>query len=180
MVRSKRVKGIGSARPESAPTARRLGRSSNATTSAGASRNWRIVRHSKRARSTSYARPRSANVCPRNRVRYTVIIKRRRQELCPFGFPLLVTAVSISDSQVEEATDPVEIGRRLERNGWFVRGRTAAAVEDDPRVCDLPAFFGPVITGEQRQLKFVVRLRVLPGQREPALPASALRHPSQP
>ena len=45
---------------------------------------------------------------------------------------------------------------------------------------DLPAFFGPVITGEQRQLKFVVRLRVLPGQREPALPASALRHPSQP
>ena len=45
---------------------------------------------------------------------------------------------------------------------------------------DLPAFFGPVITGEQRQLKFVVRLRVLPGQREPALPTSALRHPSQP
>ena len=45
---------------------------------------------------------------------------------------------------------------------------------------DLPAFFGPIITGEQRQLKFVVRLRVLPGQREPALPASALRHPSQP
>ena len=45
---------------------------------------------------------------------------------------------------------------------------------------DLPAFFGPVITGEQRQLKFAVRLRVLPGQREPAVPASALRHPSQP
>ena len=45
---------------------------------------------------------------------------------------------------------------------------------------DLPAFFGPVITGEQRQLKFVVRLRVLPGQREPALPTSAFRHPSQP
>ena len=44
---------------------------------------------------------------------------------------------------------------------------------------DLPAFFGPVITGEQRQLKFVVRLRVLPGQREPASPASALHHPSQ-
>ena len=42
------------------------------------------------------------------------------------------------------------------------------------RVDDLPAFFGPVITGEQRQLKFVVRLRVLPGQREPALPTSAL------
>ena len=48
------------------------------------------------------------------------------------------------------------------------------------RLLDLPAFFGPVITGEQRQVKFVVRLRVLPGQREPALPASALRHPSQP
>ena len=49
-----------------------------------------------------------------------------------------------------------------------------------PRPNDLPAFFGPVITGEQRQLKFVVRLRVLPGQREPALPTSAFRHPSQP
>ena len=48
------------------------------------------------------------------------------------------------------------------------------------RAYDLPAFFGPVITGEQRQLKFVVRLRVLPGQREPALPTSAFRHPSQP
>ena len=48
------------------------------------------------------------------------------------------------------------------------------------RDVDLPAFFGPVITGEQRQLKFVVRLRVLPGQREPALPTSAFRHPSQP
>ena len=45
---------------------------------------------------------------------------------------------------------------------------------------DLPAFFELVITGEQRQLKFVVRLRVLPGQREPALPARAVRHPSQP
>ena len=31
------------------------------------------------------------------------------------------------------------------------------------REYDLPAFFGPVITGEQRQLNFVVRLRVLPG-----------------
>ena len=45
-------------------------RSSNATTSAGASRSWRIKRHSKRARSTSYVTPRSVNVCPRNRVRY--------------------------------------------------------------------------------------------------------------
>ena len=49
--------------------------------------------------------------------------------------------------------------------------------QDD--VSDLPAFFGPVITGEQRQLKVVVRLRVLPGQRAPAMPARALRHPSQ-
>ena len=52
--------------------------SSNATTSAGASRSWRIARRSKRARNTSYAMPRSANVCPRNRVRY----KRRSRELC--------------------------------------------------------------------------------------------------
>ena len=46
--------------------------SSNATTSAGASRSWRIARRSKRARNTSDAMPRSANVCPRNRVRYTL------------------------------------------------------------------------------------------------------------
>ena len=45
-------------------------RSSNATTSAGALRSSPIARHSKRARSTSYVKPRSANVCPRNRVRY--------------------------------------------------------------------------------------------------------------
>ena len=45
--------------------------SSIATTSAGASRSWRIARRSKRAKNTSYAMPRSANVCPRNRVRYT-------------------------------------------------------------------------------------------------------------
>ena len=45
--------------------------SSNATTRAGASRSWRIARCSKRARNTSYAMPRSANGCPRNRVRYS-------------------------------------------------------------------------------------------------------------
>ena len=43
-------------------------RSSNATTSAGASKSWPIARRSKRASSTCYAMPRSANVCPRNRV----------------------------------------------------------------------------------------------------------------
>ena len=36
----------------------------------GASKSWRIARHSKRASNTSYAMPHSANVCPRNRVRY--------------------------------------------------------------------------------------------------------------
>ena len=66
----------------------------------------------------------------------------------------------------------------------FLKGKSAIRLHREylgrQRNFDLPAFFGPVITGEQRQLKFVVRLRVLPGQREPALPASALRHPSQP
>ncbi len=41
---------------------------------------------------------------------------------------------------------------------------------------DLPAFFGPMITGEQRQLQVTrvpISVRVLPGQREPAKPASA-------
>ena len=49
----------------------------------------------------------------------------------------------------------------------------------DVRGLDLPAFFGPVITGEQRRSGFSVCVRVLPGQREPASPASAHRHPSQ-
>ena len=48
-------------------------RSSNATPSAGASKTWRSARQAKRAINTSYAMPRSANVCPRNRVRYTLI-----------------------------------------------------------------------------------------------------------
>ena len=44
---------------------------------------------------------------------------------------------------------------------------------------DLPAFFGPPITGEQRQSAWLSRSRVLLGQREPASPASAHRHPSR-
>ena len=44
---------------------------------------------------------------------------------------------------------------------------------------DLPVFFGPPITGEQRQSAWLSRSRVLLGQREPASPASAHRHPSQ-
>ena len=47
------------------------------------------------------------------------------------------------------------------------------------RPSDLPAFFGPPITGEQRQSAWLSRSRVLLGQREPASPASAHRHPSQ-
>ena len=46
-------------------------------------------------------------------------------------------------------------------------------------VPDLPVFFGPPITGEQRQSAWLSRSRVLLGQREPASPASAHRHPSQ-
>ena len=44
---------------------------------------------------------------------------------------------------------------------------------------DLPAFFGPPIIGEQGQSAWLSRSRVLLGQREPASPASAHRHPSQ-
>ena len=47
--------------------------SSSGTTRAGSSRSLAIRRRSKRARRTSYARPRSANVCPRNRVRYSTL-----------------------------------------------------------------------------------------------------------
>ena len=50
---------------------------------------------------------------------------------------------------------------------------------DKDQVYDLPAFFGPPITGEQRQSAWLSRSRVLLGQREPASPASAHRHPSQ-
>ena len=48
--------------------------SSSSTTRAGASRSLASRRRSKRARRTSYARPRSANVCPRNRVRYRTAV----------------------------------------------------------------------------------------------------------
>ena len=44
--------------------------SSNTTIGAGALRSWRTARRSKRARNTSCVKPRSVNVCPRNRVRY--------------------------------------------------------------------------------------------------------------
>ena len=44
---------------------------------------------------------------------------------------------------------------------------------------DLPVFFGPPITGEQRQSAWLSRSGVLLGQREPASPASAHRHPSR-
>ena len=64
---------------ETSPTyARPSPTSSNATTSAGASKSWRIARRSKRARNTSYAMPRSVNVCPRNRVRYSRCSMHRR------------------------------------------------------------------------------------------------------
>ncbi len=40
---------------------------------------------------------------------------------------------------------------------------------------DLPAFFGPPVTGEQRRSDRLVVCRALPRQREPASPASAHR-----
>ena len=55
---------------------------------------------------------------------------------------------------------------------------TGSIVDYDEHI-DLPAFFGPPITGEQRQSAWLSRSRVLLGQREPASPASAHRHPSQ-
>ena len=54
-----------------------------------------------------------------------------------------------------------------------------AEMREDGWRGDLPAFFGPPITGEQRQSARLSRSRVLLGQREPASPASAHRHPSQ-
>ena len=45
---------------------------------------WRIARRSKRARNTSCVKPRSVNVCPRNRVRYTAMYAKRIQ-LTNFG-----------------------------------------------------------------------------------------------
>ena len=60
-----------------------------------------------------------------------------------------------------------------------LRGEESIAALCRREGLDLPAFFGPVITGEQRRSGFSVCVRVLPGQREPASPASAHRHPSQ-
>ena len=62
-----------------------------------------------------------------------------------------------------------------------MRVRSTGMVRSQPTlsVFDLPAFFGPPITGEQRQSAWLSRSRVLLGQREPASPASAHRYPSQ-
>ena len=69
MVRSRDVvQAEGSARTEGA----RRATSWSGTTRPGVSRSLGIKRRSRRARSMSYARRHSTNVCPGNRVRYMV------------------------------------------------------------------------------------------------------------
>ena len=53
-----------------------------------------------------------------------------------------------------------EVSFQTERLGWN----------------DLPAFFGPAITGKRRRSDRLVVRGALPDQREPAWPASAPRH----
>ena len=82
----------------------------------------------------------------------------------------------------------VEIAKRIERGQNNVLKamsrcpiviREVQKLGEELKSGDLPAFFGPPITGEQRQSAWLSRSRVLLGQREPASPASAHRHPSQ-
>ena len=61
---------------------------------------------------------------------------------------------------------------------WRQQFHVNGGIDEQDRY-DLPVFFGPPITGEQRQSAWLSRSRVLLGQREPASPASAHRHPSQ-
>ena len=83
-----------------------------------------------------------------------------------------------SNETQQSTTDP-EARLARKGNGKEAKLSYAGHVLMENRHGDLPAFFGPPITGEQRQSAWLSRCRVLLGQREPASPASAHRHPSQ-
>jgi len=77
---------------------------------------------------------------------------------------------------------PSDKAGKLESGSYGVCGRTGSERDSVGRFgrClrrpDLPGFFGPIVTGEWRQLQVIhhsVFGRALPGQREPASPASA-------
>jgi uncharacterized membrane protein len=61
----------------------------------------------------------------------------------------------------------------------FIAGTYTDFQSLDRSFSDLPAFFGPMITGKWRRSASSVHLRVRPCRREPAPPASAPRHPAQ-
>ena len=59
---------------------------------------------------------------------------RRRQELRTAGAPFGVHGLDVLDPEVEEAADPVRIGRRLQGDRRLVVGRPSAGIDDDPGV----------------------------------------------
>src|SRR5436190_18102334 len=61
-------------------------------------------------------------------------VLRRSQELRAARTPLLIDRLNLRDADVEEAADPVGIGRRLEDHGGLVLRRSATQVDDDPAI----------------------------------------------
>jgi hypothetical protein len=59
---------------------------------------------------------------------------RRGQEFASARAPLGGHGLDVRDSDVEEAADPIWVGRCLERDGRFVVGGAAASIDDDPAV----------------------------------------------
>ena len=86
-----------------APATLRLGRDLRGPR-AGASRSWPIAPPSRPARSTSYATPRSLNVCPSNRVRYNELPlrfhDRTHRAPSPGRFSLSPWAASATENAV--------------------------------------------------------------------------------
>ena len=68
--------------------------------------------------------------------RLAELVHRLGYELSSSISPQLVTRVNIRNADIQEAADQIGVGSG-ERHRRFVRGRTAAEVEDEPRVRDL-------------------------------------------
>jgi hypothetical protein len=62
------------------------------------------------------------------------VLFRRCQEFGTSRAPLRVHGFDVGHADVEEATDPIGVGRRLERDTRLVVGGSATDVDDDPAV----------------------------------------------
>src|SRR5262245_24098478 len=69
--------------------------------------------------------------------RLTILFLWLGDEFSSSTSPKFVACVNIRNAEIHEAADCIRIGRDAERYRWFVGCRTAADVDDEPRVRDL-------------------------------------------